>query len=109
MIKSSDTCLCRGCGGKSIPNCYRSRQLAASASASASATKLNKEGHIQIVEPVLSSRHVHRVVKVEKNQLESKIRKLESELIESNNQKTALIVGFGIFALIISLSIYLKK
>lgn len=106
MIKSSETCLCRGCGGKSIPNCYRSRQLAASASA---ATKLNNEGHVQIVEPVLSSRHVPRVVKVEKNQLESKIRKLESELIESNNQKTALIVGFGIFGLIISLSIYLKK
>lgn len=105
MIKSSETCLCRGCGGKSIPNCYRSRQLAASAAA----TKLNKEGHVQIVEPVLSSQHVPRVVKVEKNQLESKIRKLESELIESNNQKTALIVGFGIFGLIISLSIYLKK
>ena len=88
MIKSTNKCLCHGCGGKSTPNCYRSRQLAASASASA--TKLNKEGHVQIVEPVLSSRHVPRVVKVEKNQLESKIRKLESELIESNNQKTAL-------------------
>jgi hypothetical protein len=116
MQHQTKKCQCVACGGKSIPACYRSRQLAASAQA-----RLNKEGcgGVQSVHPqnnpisiVSSVKHVQHVPRIAKQSVDEKdqlIKKLESELFESQNQKTALMVGFGIFASVIGMSIYLKK
>ena len=120
-------CSCVACGGKSEPACIRSQQIAASKQ-----DKLIKEGcgdDEQCVNPIPTIKHVPRVPKqsgikhvprVPKqsvcdkkdhqiNKLLDKIEKLESELFESQNQKTALIVGFGIFAVFIGMSIYFNK
>ena len=119
-------CSCFECGGKSKPACLRSRQKAESKQ-----KKLVKEecgGDEQCVNPIPTIKHVPRVPKqsgiehvprvpkqsVDKkdhqiNKLLDKIEKLESELFESQNQKTALIVGFGIFAVFIGMSIYFNK
>jgi hypothetical protein len=119
-------CPCVACGGKSEPACLRSRQIAVS-----KRDKLIKEGcggSEQCVNPIPSLEHAPRVPKqsgiehipqvpkqsVDKkdhqiNRLLAKIEKLESELFESQNQKIALMVGFGIFAVVIGMSIYLKK
>lgn len=116
MKNLKNECLCVGCGGKSIPACFRSRQLDASAKA-----KLSKQGcgGVQSVHPqinpvsiVPSVKHVQHVPRIAKQSVDEKdqlIKKLESELFESQNQKTALMVGFGIFAAVIGMSIYLKK
>jgi len=107
-------CSCVGCGGKSIPNCFRSRQLDVSAKA-----KLCKEGcsgGVQSVHPQINPvpivptvQHVPRIAKQSVDEKDQLIKKLEAELFESQNQKTALMVGFGIFAAVIGMSIYLKK
>jgi uncharacterized coiled-coil protein SlyX len=135
MQHQTKKCQCVACGGKSIPACYRSRQLAASAQA-----RLRKEGCGGDEEYVNSEPSVEHVPKVAKKSVDkkdqliekleselvveqsvydkkdhqimrlcAKIEKLESELFESQNQKIALMIGFGIFAVSTGMSIYLKK
>ena len=131
-------CSCFECGGKSKPACLRSRQKAESKQKKLVKEECGGDEqcvnpiptikHVPRVPKQSGIKHVPRVPKqsgiehvprvpkqsVDKkdhqiNKLLDKIEKLESELFESQNQKTALIVGFGIFAVFIGMSIYFNK